>query len=124
MENKVDLHVGRRIRHRRWLLGMTQAELADQVGVKFQQIQKYETGKNRVSSSKLWMIANAQTVPVAYYFEGLEIGQNSDVSSKIVDLAKFFQDKEALQLVAMYRRLPPRSRNSLASLAKAISNGE
>ena len=124
MENKVDLHVGRRIRHRRWLLGMTQAELADQVGVKFQQIQKYETGKNRVSSSKLWMIANAQTVPVAYYFEGLEIGQNSDVSPKIVDLAKFFQDKEALQLVSMYRRLPPRSRSSLASLAKAISNGE
>ena len=124
MKNEVDLYVGRRIRHRRWLLGMTQVELADQVGVKFQQIQKYETGKNRVSSSKLWMIANAQTVPVAYYFEGLEIGQDSDVSPKIVDLAKFFQDREALQLVAMYRRLPPRSRSSLASLAKAISNGE
>ena len=124
MENKVDLHVGRLIRHRRWLLGMTQKELADQVGVKFQQIQKYETGKNRVSSSKLWMIANIQRVPVAYYFEGLELSQNPDVPAKVVDLAEFFQDREAVQLVSMYRRLPPRSRSSLASLAKAISNGE
>ena len=124
MKNEVDMHVGRRIRHRRWLLGTTQKELADQVGVKFQQIQKYETGANRVSASKLWMIADTQMVPIAFYFEGLQPGENADASPRVKDLRDFFKDKEALQLIAMYRRIPPRSRNSLASLAKAISSGE
>jgi transcriptional regulator with XRE-family HTH domain len=50
MTHPVDIHVGQRVRQRRWLLGMTQQQLAGQVGIKFQQIQKYETGANRVSS--------------------------------------------------------------------------
>ena len=49
MKHPVDAHVGKRIRHRRWMVGMTQQQLADKVGIKFQQIQKYETGMNRVS---------------------------------------------------------------------------
>ena len=53
MTHPVDIHVGQRVRQRRWLLGMTQQQLAEQVGIKFQQIQKYETGSNRVSSSRL-----------------------------------------------------------------------
>ena len=124
MKNEVDLHVGRRIRHRRWMLGMTQQALAEEVGVKFQQIQKYESGQNRVSSSKLWIIASAQNVEVAYYFEGLEPNEKNGVPPEIIDLGEFFKDKEAVQLVAMFRRLPPQSRSSLASLAKAISSGE
>lgn len=47
MKHPVDVHVGKRIRHRRWMIGMTQQQLADKVGIKFQQIQKYETGKER-----------------------------------------------------------------------------
>ena len=49
MTHPVDIHVGQRVRQRRWLLGMTQQQLAGQVVIKFQQIQKYETGANRVS---------------------------------------------------------------------------
>ena len=49
MKHPVDLHVGQRVRQRRWLLGMTQQQLAEKVGIKFQQIQKYETGANRIS---------------------------------------------------------------------------
>ena len=56
MKHPVDLHVGQRVRQRRWLLGMTQQQLAEKVGIKFQQIQKYETGTNRISSSRLWDI--------------------------------------------------------------------
>ena len=59
MKHPVDAHVGKRIRHRRWMVGMTQQQLADKVGIKFQQIQKYETGMNRVSASRLWDIADA-----------------------------------------------------------------
>jgi len=57
MSHPVDVHVGKRIRHRRWMNGTTQQQLAERVGIKFQQIQKYETGMNRVSASRLWDIA-------------------------------------------------------------------
>ena len=63
MKHPVDAHVGKRIRHRRWMVGMTQQQLAEKVGIKFQQIQKYETGMNRVSASRLWDVADALGVP-------------------------------------------------------------
>ena len=72
MKNNVDVHVGKRIRHRRWMIGMTQQQLAEKVGIKFQQIQKYETGANRVSASRLWEIARALEVPVERFFSGFD----------------------------------------------------
>ena len=72
MSHPVDVHVGKRIRHRRWLVGMTQQQLAAAVGIKFQQIQKYETGANRVSASRLWDIAAALDVQVSFFFEGID----------------------------------------------------
>ena len=71
MARKTDSYVGRRIRHRRWIVGISQMELAERAGVRFQQIQKYETGSNRVSASKLWEISRALNIPVEYFFEGL-----------------------------------------------------
>ena len=59
MSHPVDVHVGKRIRHRRWTVGTTQSQLAEAVGIKFQQVQKYETGANRVSASRLWDMAAA-----------------------------------------------------------------
>lgn len=67
MKHPVDVHVGKRIRHRRWMVGMTQQQLAEKVGIKFQQIQKYETGMNRVSASRLWDISDALSVPVSFF---------------------------------------------------------
>jgi transcriptional regulator with XRE-family HTH domain len=69
--HEIDLHLGRRMRRRRRLLGMTQRQLADVCGVRFQQIQKYECGANRLSAARLWQIAGALDVPVSYFFEGL-----------------------------------------------------
>ena len=66
MKHPVDLHVGQRVRQRRWLLGMTQQHLAEKVGIKFQQIQKYETGTNRISSSRLWDILEVMDVPASF----------------------------------------------------------
>lgn len=71
MKHPVDSHVGKKVRHRRWMVGMTQQKLADCVGIKFQQIQKYETGMNRINASRLWDIAEALDVPVSYFFDGL-----------------------------------------------------
>jgi len=67
MKHPVDLHVGQRVRQRRWLFGMTQQQLAEKVGIKFQQIQKYETGTNRISASRLWDISEAMDVPVTFF---------------------------------------------------------
>jgi transcriptional regulator with XRE-family HTH domain len=72
MKHPVDVHVGKRVRHRRWMVGMTQQQLGDIVGIKFQQIQKYETGMNRISASRLWDIAQALGVSISFFFEGFE----------------------------------------------------
>ena len=72
MKHPVDVHVGKRVRHRRWMVGMTQQQLGDIVGIKFQQIQKYETGMNRISASRLWDIAQALGVSISFFFEGFD----------------------------------------------------
>lgn len=114
MKHHVDVHVGQRIRQRRWAIGMTQQQLADAVGIKFQQIQKYETGMNRVSASRLWDIAVAMQVPVAYFFEGLGEQPQSDELDPLTG-------KEALQLVRAYYSIPEAQRRQLFELARVLS---
>ena len=118
MKHPVDAHVGKRIRHRRWMVGMTQQQLADKVGIKFQQIQKYETGMNRVSASRLWDIADALGVQISFFFEGLDPS---------VQVAEEFEgdilaDKEALQLVRSYYAIPEAQRRRLFELARVLSD--
>lgn len=71
MSSDVEIFVGRRIRRRRRLLGLTQQDLGAVCGVSFQQVQKYECGYTRLSVAKLWKLASALRVDVAYFFEGL-----------------------------------------------------
>ncbi len=79
MPHPVDIHVGAAIRRRRHEIGMTQQRLAGLIGIKFQQVQKYETGANRVSASRLWQISIALEVPVSYFFENVaEAGLAAD----------------------------------------------
>jgi transcriptional regulator with XRE-family HTH domain len=70
MNEMLDLYVGRRLRWRRRLLGLSQADLADRVGVRFQQIHKYEAAVNRLSAARLWHLACALGVDVQYFYEG------------------------------------------------------
>lgn len=70
--NPVDIHVGTRVRLRRQLLKMSQEKLGDQLGVTFQQVQKYERGTNRVGASRLWRMSQVMDVPVSFFYEGLE----------------------------------------------------
>jgi transcriptional regulator with XRE-family HTH domain len=69
--NPVDMHVGGRVRMRRKLMGVSQEQLAESLGLTFQQVQKYERGANRVSASKLYEIARTLQVPVSFFFDGL-----------------------------------------------------
>jgi transcriptional regulator with XRE-family HTH domain len=73
MAAEIDLHLGRRLRRRRRLLGLTQQQLGDRVGVRFQQIQKYECGANRLSAARLWELAEALETPVTYFYDGLTV---------------------------------------------------
>ncbi|WP_413207940.1 helix-turn-helix domain-containing protein [Rhodospirillum sp. A1_3_36] len=67
----VDRHVGHRIQQRRKSLGLTQAQLAEALGISMQQVQKYETAFNRISASRLYELSQALAVPVRFFFEGL-----------------------------------------------------
>lgn len=120
MSHPVDVHVGKRIRHRRWMNGTTQQQLAEAVGIKFQQIQKYETGMNRVSASRLWDIAHALNVDISFFFEGLESEaepvHTSDMPSDILG------DKEALELLRSYYAIPETQRRRLFDLARVLSD--
>ncbi len=117
MKHPVDAHVGKRIRHRRWMIAMTQQQLADKVGIKFQQIQKYETGMNRVSASRLWDIADALGVTIAFFFEGLAEGDVPKAPG-----ADRMADKEALELVRSYYAIPEAQRRRLFDLARVLSD--
>ncbi len=120
MTHPVDVHVGKRIRHRRWLVGMTQQQLAERVGIKFQQIQKYETGANRVSASRLWDIADALDVPVSFFFEGLEAEHAGAEAASVP--ADVMGDKEALDLIRSYYAIPENQRRRLFELARVLSD--
>ena len=67
----VDAYVGQRLRQRRTLLGLSQEKLGEAIGVTTQQIQKYETGSNRIGAGRLYQLSQALQVPVSYFFEGL-----------------------------------------------------
>ena len=119
MSHPVDVHVGKRIRHRRWMNGTTQQQLAEQVGIKFQQIQKYETGMNRVSASRLWDIAQALNVDVSFFFEGLDAEvADTPVGELPGDI---LTDKEALDLLRSYYAIPENQRRRLFDLARVLS---
>jgi transcriptional regulator with XRE-family HTH domain len=120
MKHPVDVYVGKRIRHRRWMNGTTQQQLAESVGIKFQQIQKYETGMNRVSASRLWDIANVLDVPVSFFFEGLDT-QPKDAGAKSDMPGDILTDKEALELLRSYYAIPENQRRRLFDLARVLS---
>jgi len=116
---EIDLLVGTRIRRRRRELGMTQRDLGDEIGVRFQQIQKYETGRNRVSASKLWKIAQSLDVPISYFFAHAGdrgIARHADPAAEM--------ETEARELATAFLSLPAEHRRALLSLARAIRRPE
>ncbi|MEX2518010.1 MAG: helix-turn-helix transcriptional regulator [Paracoccaceae bacterium] len=125
MKHPVDVHVGMRARQRRWMVGMTQQQLGEKVGIKFQQIQKYETGMNRISASRLWDIAAALEVSISYFFEGLAGAEDMTTAAteaRIHPQGDLLADKEALELVRSYYSIPEAQRRRLFELARVLSD--
>lgn len=117
MKNPVDVHIGQRLRHKRWLLGLTQQHLAEAVGIRFQQIQKYESGANRISAARLWSLAVALDVPVSFFYAGME-GADAEFAtggdSRI-------DSKETFELVRAYYGLSEAARRQMLALAQALN---
>ena len=121
MGNDIDLHLGKRLRRRRRLLGLTQQQLADAVGVRFQQIQKYECAANRMSAARLWQLAEVLEVPVSYFYEGL--GQDSSLD-KEPEPPEPYAGKETKDLIQAFYSLSERPRQRLLDLAKSLNETE
>lgn len=118
MATDIDLHLGRRLRRRRRLLGLTQQQLASQVGIRFQQIQKYECGANRISAARLWQLAEALESPVSYFYDGLE--EAIERKEAAGQGGEMFSRKETLDLIQAYYQLGERPRRRLLDLAKSL----
>lgn len=109
----IDRHVGTRIRERRIMLGLTQQQLADLIGVTYQQAHKYERGINRVSAGRLFEIARVLTVPVSYFFEGLDSESGRAVSPR---------ERMCLELARNFAQISnERHQEALSQLARALA---
>ena len=126
----IDVHVGARVRLRRTLLGMTQGTLGDALGLTFQQVQKYENGKNRISASRLYDLSRVFDVPVEYFFEDMpaDVAASSPAAKgrgKAKEPPDYELDpmvnRETLELVRAYYKIPePRVRKRVYELTKAM----
>ena len=124
--NPIDTHVGSRVRLRRMMLGMSQERLGEQLGITFQQIQKYEKGTNRIGASRLQHIASVLQVPVAFFFEdapGAVTPRNGFVESPSTGyIAEFLSSSEGLQLNRAFARISEaKIRRRVVELVRALA---
>lgn len=133
--NPIDVHVGTRVRLRRMLLGMSQEKLGEQLGLTFQQVQKYEKGVNRVGASRLFELAKVLSVKVGYFFEDVP-GQsnaegNPDTGSGFAEpgsdgySSEFLGSREGLELNKAFARIAdPKVRRTIVDLVRALAAEE
>jgi transcriptional regulator with XRE-family HTH domain len=106
------------VRLRRTLLGFSQATLGEALGLTFQQVQKYESGKNRISASKLWNLTQILDVPVSFFFDGVDEDQAGPTPSGSDPL----HSRETLEFVRNYYRITdPKARHTLFEITKALA---
>jgi transcriptional regulator with XRE-family HTH domain len=123
MSDEIDEHLGRRLRRRRRLLGLTQHQLADACGVRFQQIQKYECAANRMSAARVWQLSQVLEVPISYFYEGFGSQRDSRPREGGEGQREVYTRKETRDLIRAYYSLSERPRRRLLDLAKSL-NGD
>lgn len=125
----VDIHVGKRLRSRRTILGMSQEDIGSAVGITFQQVQKYERGLNRIGSSRLYEFSTLLGVSISYFFEDLsESGKQKNnvlADGEFIFEHENLNNKEVMALVRSYHAInDPKIRKKILSLVKAIAASE
>ena len=134
--NPIDVHVGKRVRVRRTLLGLSQEALANRLGITFQQVQKYERGSNRMGSSRLYDISVALDVPVSFFFDDMP-DETAQMSPRAIIKGEggepainlpgdaSFSKRETLDLVQAYYSIVDASiRRRVYDLAKSLAGPE
>ena len=127
--NPIDVHVGSRVRLQRMLRGISQERLGESLGLTFQQIQKYEKGVNRIGASRLYELANALGVNVAYFYEDAPAADGSTPtqpgfaeSPKESHLFEFLNTREGLELNRSFAKVAdPRTRRAIVDLVRALA---
>ncbi len=115
----IDIHVGKLLRARRLAAGVTQQDLGETLGVTFQQIQKYETGANRISASKLYKAARALGLAPSAFFEGLDTSEDTNLTRQFVD---FLASPTSNRLAAAFTQLTPVQQRVLTDLAETLAS--
>jgi transcriptional regulator with XRE-family HTH domain len=110
-----DRHVGRRIRERRVMLGLSKHQLAKMVGIAYQQAHKYEKGVNRIAAGRLHAIARALGVEPAYFYEGLGSGEPPRATAR---------QRQVIDLARSFAALPRPQQEAIARLARALTGKE
>lgn len=113
----VDIHVGARVKLRRVLIGLSQGQLGEAVGLTFQQIQKYERGGNRISASMLHHIADVLDVPVSFFFDDMPEGQRLSPAQPDDTMTR----QESVELIRHYYSLPEAIRRQMSALLRAMA---
>ncbi len=136
MGDDIDLHLGKRVRRRRRLLGLTQQQVAEGVGIRFQQIQKYECGANRISAARLWQLSQVLEVPISYFYDGLTetpmrrerdgMGESRSSDPRPIETrtGDVFVRKETQDLIHAYYLLGERPRRRLLDLARSLNTSD
>jgi transcriptional regulator with XRE-family HTH domain len=117
----IDRYVGARMRERRIMLGLTQQQMAELIGVTYQQAHKYETGINRISAGRLYQIAQALGVDISYFFEDIDPDRRN--KPKAADMMP--QQRMLLELARNFASISNRKhQDALCNLARVLASGE
>ena len=121
---QIDAHVGRQIRLRRLLVGMTQDRLAELLGLTFQQVQKYEKGINRIGAGRLFELAEILGVPVTFFYDGIAAKAPDSTQDAGARLGEFLLSEEGMRLSQAFMRIKPAGvRRRIVQLVGLLGEG-
>lgn len=122
--SSIDVHVGTRIRLRRKTMKMSQEQLGEQLGVTFQQVQKYERGTNRVGAGRLWDISKVLSVPVQYFYNGLPDGVDGEDADP-PEIYEFINSSDGVALAMAVTQIKNKVvRRQILELARSLAAQE
>lgn len=127
--NLIDVHVGARVRLRRMLLGVSQEKLGEQLGLTFQQIQKYEKGSNRIGASRLYELSRVLDVPVQYFYDDLPGDETArpcpsgfSEAHDTANFAGFLSTRESVELQRSFARITDGTvRRAIVDLVRSLA---
>ncbi len=125
ISNTDDIHLGAKVKQRRVVMGFSQEKLGKQLGITFQQVQKYERGVNRISASRLLDMSRILEVPITFFFEGMPVNGFAEDKQEDFPAKDTLAKRETLELVRAYYRISdPQVRKRIFELTKAMANAE